>query len=84
MLKTIQTRIKNKHDTEYKWDNSNFVPELGELIIYDAEKASDTLPEGRTTPITYPRFKFGNGVLPAKDLPFSSSVIKMTIWEDED
>lgn len=84
MEKIIQTRIKNKHDTEYMWNNSSFVPADGELIIYDAEKASDTLPEGRLTPITYPRYKFGNGALPVKDLPFSSSVIKMTIWEDED
>lgn len=37
-VKSIQTRIQNKHDFEINWlAATNFVPLAGELIIYDKE-----------------------------------------------
>lgn len=58
--KTIKTRIINKHATESDWVKAiNFVPLLGEFIIYDPDD-------------TYfgARFKIGDGVSNVNDLPF--------------
>ena len=73
--KNIKARIVHKHDLEFNWNLAgNFVPKQGELIIYDIEVDSDgntlTLPEGRTTPYTYERFKIGDGTTLVNDLPF--------------
>lgn len=60
-MPTINTRVKNKHDTEANWANAvNFTPMAGELIVYDADDTT-----------TYPRFKVGNGQDNINDLPFS-------------
>lgn len=69
--KDINARIVHKHDLEKNWNNaSNFFPRAGELIIYDREFSNADLPSGRTELITYTRFKIGDGVTLAKDLPF--------------
>lgn len=74
--KNIKTRIVHKHDTEANWLKSTFVPMQGEIIIYDIEVDKDgntlELPEGRTTPYTYERFKIGDGknLVSSDDLPF--------------
>ncbi len=58
--KTIKTRIVNKHATESDWEKAiNFVPLLGELIIYDPDEM-----------YFYSRFKIGDGIANVKDLPF--------------
>ena len=58
--KTIKTRIVNKHSTESDWKKAiNFVPLLGELIIYDPDEM-----------YFYSRFKIGNGISNVNDLPF--------------
>lgn len=81
--KKVKTRIQNKHDFEVNWiQASNFVPMKGELIIYDPEVDSSgtiltTLPEGRTTPYTYPRFKIGDGVKYVSDLDFQADLDKV-------
>ena len=59
--KTIKTRIVNKHATESDWKKAiNFVPLLGEFIIYDPDD-------------TYfgARFKIGDGITNVNDLPFA-------------
>jgi hypothetical protein len=59
--KTIKTRIVNKHATELDWKKAiNFVPLLGEFIIYDPDD-------------TYfgARFKIGDGITNVNDLPFA-------------
>ena len=74
--KILSTRIVHKHDLEAHWKMAkNFTPKQGELIIYDIEIDSDgntlALPEGRTTPYSYSRFKIGDGILNVNDLPFT-------------
>lgn len=64
--KTAKLRIKQKHDTEANWKKAtNFRPEAGELIVYDADNTHST-----------PRFKVGDGTKLVNALPFvpSSSV----------
>ena len=64
--KPAKLRIKQKHDTEANWKKAtNFRPEAGELIVYDADSTYST-----------PRFKVGDGTKLVNALPFvpSSSV----------
>lgn len=64
--KTAKLRIKQKHDTEANWKKAtNFRPEAGELIVYDADSTHSA-----------PRFKVGDGIKLVNALPFvpSSSV----------
>lgn len=69
--KKINTRIQLKCDLEKNWKAAtNFIPKSGELIIYSAETAQDQLPTGRTTLISYPRFKVGDGKTTVNNLPF--------------
>lgn len=73
--KTIKTRLIHKHDLEAHWNLAeNFVPLQGELIIYDIEVDAEgnalALPEGRTVPYTYERFKIGDGITNVNALPF--------------
>lgn len=78
MATVIKTRIQQKHDIEANWINeaANFKPDKGEIIVYDIEVDKDgnhlALPEGRTIPYTYERFKIGNGKDVVGDLPFYS------------
>lgn len=59
--KTIKTRIINKHATESDWEKAvNFVPLLGEFIIYDPDET-----------FLGARFKIGDGVSNVNDLPFA-------------
>lgn len=80
--KKVKTRIIQKHDLEVNWITASesqkpFIPEKGELIIYDIEVDADgntlALPSGRTTPYTYQRFKIGDGINNVKNLPFAGS-----------
>lgn len=58
--KTAKLRIKQKHDTEANWKKAtNFKPEAGELIVYDADNTHST-----------PRFKVGDGTKLVNELPF--------------
>ena len=60
--KTVKTRIIAKHDTEVNWNKAtNFIPSLGEQIIYDADTAHP-----------FERCKIGNGTDKVSDLPFAT------------
>ena len=61
MAKKLTTRIINKHDVQANWDKDvvTFVPEQGEIIVYDADAS-----------FSYERIKIGDGVHVPKDLPF--------------
>lgn len=82
-VKTVKTRIQHKHDIEANWIKAtHFAPLAGELIIYDAETSStDLTGTGRTEPIPYVRFKFGDGTTPITDLAFSASPVD---WNQND
>ena len=61
--KTAKLRIKQKHDTEANWKKAtNFRPEAGELIVYDADNTHSA-----------PRFKVGDGTKLVNALPFVPS-----------
>ena len=61
--KTAKLRIKQKHDTEANWKKAtNFRPEAGELIVYDADSTHSA-----------PRFKVGDGTKLVNALPFVPS-----------
>ncbi len=77
---TLKARLVQKHDIEAHWLLAkNFVPMRGEFIVYDTEIDSDgsilKLPEGRTEPYTYARYKIGDGVTSINDLPFAGDRI---------
>lgn len=60
MEKQVNGRIVHKHDTAENWSKAtNFIPKIGELIIYDADST-----------FTYPRVKIGDGVKTVNQLPF--------------
>lgn len=73
MAKTINARLQQKHDIEANWKlATNFIPLIGEIIIYDKEDATTSLAgTGRTSPIYYERFKIGDGKTYINDLPFA-------------
>lgn len=61
--KKINSRIVHKHDIEANWLKAvNFIPYLGELIIYDIDDN-----------YSYPRFKVGDGETNVNKLPFTSA-----------
>lgn len=76
--KRISSYVVHKHDIEVNWNASNLVPEKGQFIVYDKEIDSEgnisTLPEGRTEPYTYERFKIGDGIRTVKELPFNNEI----------
>lgn len=58
--KTYNTRIIHKHDIEENWNKAvNFIPKVGELIVYDADEN-----------YSYSRVKMGDGINFVIDLPF--------------
>lgn len=66
--KTLQSRVICKHDTEENWNKAqNFIPKLGEMIMYDADKTH-----------TYERIKVGDGVTKVSSLPFANEIMTET------
>lgn len=58
--KNINSRIQHKHDTEANWlKATNFIPKIGELIIYDPDDN-----------YKYSRLKIGDGETLVNNLPF--------------
>ena len=59
--KNIKSRIILKHDTEENWEKAiNFIPKLGEFIIYDPDELHP-----------WARFKIGDGVSNINNLYFA-------------
>ncbi len=59
-VKEIASRLILKHDIEANWNRAEtFVPKHGEIIVYDIDNVHD-----------YERFKLGDGVTTAIELPF--------------
>lgn len=66
--KTLQSRIIAKHDTEDHWNLAqNFIPKLGEIIIYDIDDNHE-----------YERIKIGDGVTKVANLPFNNETMTET------
>lgn len=66
--KILNARIQLKYDSPEKWENSSFVPNKGEIIVYKSDSS-----------YSYPRIKIGNGTSTTKALPFFYE----TITEEE-
>lgn len=78
ITKEIKGRVILKHDIEAHWLlATNFIPLPGEIIVYDIEVDANgktlTLPEDRTEPYTYERFKIGDGKTLVGALPFADA-----------
>ena len=57
----LQTRLIHTHDIEANWNKCvNFIPNKGELIVYDSDEEHN-----------YQRFKIGDGVTTIINLPFT-------------
>ena len=64
--KKINSRIQQKHDVAANWAKAtNFIPQKGEIIIYDAEYNAS----GSETQAV--RFKIGDGARTVNNLPFA-------------
>ena len=59
----LYSRFISTHDTEANWNEcTNFVPNCGEMIVYDPDDKYD-----------YSRFKIGDGKTTIVNLPFATS-----------
>lgn len=76
--KRIKTKVVLKHQLEAHWLLSSYVPDQGEIVIYDAEVDENgqvlQLPGNRSTPYTHQRLKLGDGYHSVNELSFVSSV----------
>ena len=64
-LKKLSARIINKHATAAVWNDTNFIPLQGEIVIYDPGYDSK---DGKT--YKRERMKIGDGSHNIQDLPF--------------
>ena len=72
--KRLNTRVFLKHETEENWNKAeNFIPQKGEVIIYDPDSNN-----------SIPRFKIGNGIDIPKNLPFQAMAAQIITWESDD
>ena len=63
--KSLNTRIIHKHDVAKNWELAvNFIPNQGELIVYDIDEN-----------YSYERFKIGDGKTNVASLPFVAEAI---------
>lgn len=68
-LKKLTTRIINKHATAAVWNNTNFTPLQGEIVVYDPGYDSK---DGRT--YDRERMKIGDGSHTIQELPFANEL----------
>lgn len=66
--KKIKGKVLHKHEVEAIWNYANYIPEEGEIVIYDAEYDE----EGQI--VKPPRQKVGDGTHYVRDLPFSGGI----------
>lgn len=57
--KRFNGRWQEKHDTEQNWTSKNFIPNKGEIIVYDIDATYQA-----------PRVKVGDGKTKVGELPF--------------
>jgi hypothetical protein len=74
LLKTVKTRVQNKHDIPANWEKAiNFIPLAGELIIYDDHYFDDN--GTKVVVADTVKYKVGDGITLINDLPFASADI---------
>lgn len=62
----------NRHDTEANWLTKDYIPQKGQVIIYDSDESCP-----------YARFKIGDGTTNVNDLPFGDDA-KVDIYQGEE
>ena len=73
-MNKLNLRIIHTHDTEAKWlEKSSFIPQLGEIIVYDKDLAH-----------AYQRFKIGDGVSTVNELPFTVDTVIQAMFNFTD
>lgn len=75
----LNVTLISRHDIEANWLQSDYVPEKGEIIVYDIESEGDLYPDDRYEPYAYERFKIGDGKTVVSDLPFSVDAFVETV-----
>lgn len=60
----FKARFINKHDIEANWQRATFIPEPGEIIVYDNDAGHN-----------YERFKIGDGRTNINNLPFVNEIL---------
>ena len=74
MTKSLNLRVIHTHDVEENWLKLlDFVPNSGELIVYDAD-----------TSHLYERFKIGDGVTNLHQLPFTTEAVMYSMFSVTD
>lgn len=61
--KNLRARVVHMHGSEQRWSELSFIPQKGEIIVYDADNNHSA-----------PRFKIGDGLLTAANLPFQNAI----------
>jgi hypothetical protein len=72
MEKSFKGKFIPKHMTAAEWNDSDYVPDRGEIIIYDADEF-----------IKSPRLKCGDGQTPANTLSFMWALPTYTLTKDK-
>ena len=68
-IKQLKGKTLFKHETEQDWLQSNYVPSLGEKVLYDPDFY-----------YSFTRVKYGDGIHTVKELPFS---VEQVDWLEE-
>ena len=72
--KTLNSRVIHKHDTEVNWSNTtNFIPKIGEIIVYDPDKDYAAA-----------RVKIGDGIKTIVELAFIDDAMKEILFKEVD
>ena len=84
--KRLKAKSVHKHELEVHWLQSSYVPDKGELVVYDAEVDKEgnvlELPVERVKPYAYPRMKLGDGEHTVNELEFSGGAENMVLYGD--
>lgn len=85
--KMINARLQQKHDLEKNWMLAeNFIPKIGELIVYDAETSFEDITDKNGDLIKdymceYARLKIGDGVTTVNNLAFVDDNLREELAE---
>lgn len=71
MMKTLNTRLQQRHDIPANWEKSKIIPLAGEIIVYDDRYIDSNHNVVVVAPMI--RYKIGDGVTPVNALPFADT-----------
>ena len=75
-------RIQIKRDTTAHWNDAHdFIPLMGEIIVYTDYKTIQKEIGGETTTVNVPGIKIGTGNAYVQDLPFTDTDTRNTLLQ---